>query len=278
MLSIRKAFYSCPVLISLSSLSAFAAFKCGPGFSTYSVTSLHGVAGQGVRCVKFNNPAIVDGGITGAYWYGEGTWGALKYRHIGTAFKTLKDFNGNYTNLAYSTDIYGNGENTAGVYDNLHLVPVSGYNKIDVPAWGEEWTWQPSGVHNGYTSTLSPVKSCGGNLETYAVSSSNNVTAVGSVRCAIRNSYSVLPTMWYGEGNWGTANYRHLGFVQTDQNQIGYGTSSDVCNISTNVCGTTSVDGLTIKPLMGCFQQVKYNVSGQWNENWTGTDIFECAK
>jgi hypothetical protein len=279
MSSTRNFFYSCAaILAGVSSINAFAAFKCGPGFYTYSVTSTHGVQGQGVRCVKFSNYAIVDGGITGAYWYGEGVWGTTKYRHIGTSFKIMKDFNGNYTSRAYATDIYGNGENAAGVFTNLNLIPISGFTKIGVPGWGEEWTLQTSGVHNTYTSTLSVVKSCGAHLDTYTVSGSNGVTAPGSVRCAMRDSYISVPAMWYGEGNWGTSHYRHLGFVQIDQNQNAYGTAADICDNASNVCGWTSTNGLNIKPLMGCFQTVKYNVSGQWNENWTGTSTFQCPR
>lgn len=265
-------------LSSLLSLNAFAAFTCGAGFYTYSVKSTNGTPGQGVRCVKFNNYAVVDGAISGAYWYGEGVWNSTRYRHIGYSFKILKDFNGNYSSLAYATDIYGNGENTAGVFTNLRLIPVSGYTKISVPGWGEEWTLQPSGTHAGYTSTLSVVKNCGANLDAYTVSASNGVVAPGSVRCAMRDSYSATPSVWYGEGDWGQTHYHHLGFVQLDQNSNAYGTASDICDKSNYFCGNTSFNGLNIKPLMGCFQPVKYQVTGQWNEGWSGTSTLQCPR
>lgn len=234
--------------------------------------------GQGVRHVKFSNYAVVDGGITGAYWYSEAVLGSSKYRHIGTSFKTIKDFNGNYTNRAYATNIYGNGENTADVLTNLNLIPISGFTKISFHGWGEESTLQASNIRNSYTSTLPVLKSCGAHLDTYTVSSSNGNIAPGSVHCAMRDSYISVPSMWYGEGNWGSSHYRHLEFVQIDQNQNAYGTSSDICDNASNVCGWTSTKDLNIKPMMACFKTVKYNVTGQWNENWTGTSTFECPR
>jgi len=262
----------------LISFAAQASFKCGPGFDTYSVASTHGVVGQGVRCVKFNNYEIVNGGIAGAYWYAEGVWGTTKYRNIGYSYKTLKDFSGDYTSMATAIDIYGNGENTAGVNYNLTLVPTSGYNKITVPGWGEEWTRQTSGVQSSYTSTLAAVKSCGAHLDTYAVSSANGAPANG-VRCAIRDANIIAPAMWYGEGSWGSENYRNLGFVQMSSTEATInGTAADICNIASDTCGATSTNGLDIKPMMGCWQTVKYKVTGQWNENWTGTTSYECPK
>jgi hypothetical protein len=65
-------------------------FHCGPHLFTYVVQSLSGVSGAGIRCVQFET-ARSDKGRSRFVWYGEGTWGSFRYRHLGTAVNGMFD-------------------------------------------------------------------------------------------------------------------------------------------------------------------------------------------
>ena len=256
------------------------AFKCGPGFATYSVKSLSGARGGGVRCVKFHNSETLDGKLVGAYWYGEGQWNGKKYRHIGSTFKSRVcipvPLGGQHCNDFYhsvAADISGNGENSDNEFRSLSLTSAQGGERIRVSGdWNEEWIREPSGHTSTYSSKLQPVANCGSHLVKAAVADANGSTASGTgVRCLMVISepgYSEV--LWYGEGQWNGKKYRHLGFTSSS-----YGTAADICNNPAYICGQTASDGLNVeREIMPCEAnkefQFKYFITGAWNELWSG--------
>ena len=124
MRTIRISLVAFGAALAIASTSMFqqsaqavsAGFTCGPYFSTYTVRSLDGTPGRGVRCVKFGAP---QGGPSHIIWYGEGYWyvgngnQAVRYRHVGDGIMNGK---------ATAGDIFGNGEDTTGFFfGNLQL-------------------------------------------------------------------------------------------------------------------------------------------------------------
>lgn len=130
-------------------------FKCGPGFTTYSVKAAdNGPSGDGVRCVKFYNNATVEGKLTGVYWYGEGQWNGATYRHIGLTYTNMQPVEDPphgtkkvYHYASYAADISGNGEQFDNEFRNIELMTDSdNMDRITVTGdWKETWTKEPSG-------------------------------------------------------------------------------------------------------------------------------------
>lgn len=255
-------------------------FKCGPGFSTYSVRSLSGVNGDGVRCVKFHNRQTVGDDLAGVYWYGEGQWNGSRYRHVGYTYRQVNPF-GDDTVGSYAADIFGNGENSNNQFSNLKVRAVQGLNRIRVTGgWSEEWILESSGRAATYRGNLNPVANCGSYLERAQVTDANGSTANGTgIRCMVRNSYIGLPTIWYGEGQWNGKRYRHFGITtQTQTWDHGLGTAADLCNDPSTFCGQTAPNGLQLQAEMGCGQMSKYRITGNWNERWNGSKRLDCVQ
>lgn len=248
-------------------------FKCGPGFTTYSVKSLEGVEGDGVRCVIIDNLKRFEGKyLSGVYWYGEGTWNGKTYRHIGCTY-TSQWFQ------SVMTDISGNGEDYNNEVSSLLLTSSDNLNHIRVTGggWNEEWVSEPDGEAKSYRSTLKEVTNCGDHLEKASVtqldgSSSEDI----GIRCLKRAPSSSTPDIWYGEGERNDKHYRHIGFISKGSTDKVVGTAADLCNNPEYSCGQTTKNGLTITAEMDCWQKSKYRVTGDWNEGWSGSKDYDC--
>ncbi|CAK8719658.1 Secreted protein [Candidatus Electrothrix laxa] len=247
-------------------------FKCGSGFTTYSVKSLDGVEGEGVRCVKIDNLKTVEGKyLSGVYWYGEGTWNGKKYRHIGCTY-SRQGFQ------SFVTDIFGNGESYNNEVSSLLLTSSDKLNHIRVTGggWNEEWVREPDGEANSYRSTLKKVTNCGDHLEKASVTKlDGSGSEDNGIRCIKRDPDSSTPDIWYGEGEWNGKPYRHFGFISEDTDKV-LATAADLCNNSQYSCAQTAKNGLIITAEMDCWQKSKYRVSGDWNERWNGTKEYDC--
>jgi hypothetical protein len=257
------------ICLQLSTNSAQAAFTCGPNMSTYRVTSPDGTLG-GVRCVKFINADSGNGRTLLFVWYGEGKWGDTKYRHVGTA--SIDRSSGKQVNQAI--DIYGNGEGTDGVFNQLDFDTSSTNNRIiKVSAgWNEIWTFALNNVVEDYSSRLRPLRSCGKNLHRYAVTNSGDQSDNGTgVRCINK-----VGNVWYGEGNWNGVHYAHIGFRAYQ----GYG-ATDICEPSkSEVCGNFPIGSLEVTSLGDyCSSPEKLKFGGGWSEVWTNnpaTNVKTC--
>jgi hypothetical protein len=269
-------------------------FKCGPGFTTYSVKAgENGPSGDGVRCVKFYNSTTVEGKLTGVYWYGEGQWNGAAYRHIGltyTNIQLLKKPTGGIIEIphyaSYAADISGNGEQSDNEFTNVELKSSSdNMDKIDVTGdWNEIWTMEPSGQSSTYRSKLQPVTSCGSHLKKASVTGSNGNNT--GIRCvyvqpekpnALKKDFKGI--VWYGEGQVRGKKYRHFGHTQDESATSAV--AADICNDQNYICNKTSDGGLTIYQdvvhVAGFNKcQVKYTVSGEWKEFWQRTDLVAC--
>ncbi|MCI5120474.1 MAG: hypothetical protein D3908_04620 [Candidatus Electrothrix sp. AUS4] len=247
-------------------------FKCGPGFTTYSVKSLDGVEGNGVRCVITDHLQTVEGKyLSGVYWYGEGTWNDKQYRHIGCTYS-------NQGFQSFVTDIYGNGESFHNEVSSLLLTSSDKLNHIRVTGggWNEEWIREPDGEADNYRSTLNKVTSCGDYLEKASVTPLDGLTSEGGgIRCLKRDPSSSVPDIWYGEGEQNGKPYHHFGFITKGTDTVS-GTAADLCNTPENSCGQTAKNGLVITPEMDCWQTSKYLVTGDWNERWNGSKEYDC--
>ncbi|MCI5158438.1 MAG: hypothetical protein D3906_08345, partial [Candidatus Electrothrix sp. AUS1_2] len=172
-------------------------FKCGPGFTTYSVQYSDGVEGEGVRCVITDHLERVEGKyLSGVYWYGEGTRDGRPYRHIGCTYNS-QGFQ------SFATDIFGNGESSDNEVSSLLLTSGDKLNHIRVTGggWNEEWIREPDGEANSYRSTLNKVTNCGDHLEKASVTELDGSTAEGAgIRCLKRDPSAAVPDIWYGEG------------------------------------------------------------------------------
>jgi hypothetical protein len=166
--------------VNQSPLSA-PLFKCGPGFTTYSVKSLNGVEGEGVRCVIIDHLGKVEGKyLSGVYWYGEGTWNGKQYRHIGCTY-SRQGFQ------SFVTDIFGNGESSHNEVSSLLLTSSDKLHHIRVTGggWNEEWIREPDGEADSYRSTLNKVTNCGDHLEKASVTEPDSPTSEVVVSSAI---------------------------------------------------------------------------------------------
>lgn len=239
-------------------------FRCGPGFLTYSVKVQQGSTGGGVRCVKFVDYALVDGQITGVYWYGEGTLNQYIYRHLGNVYLRKDPVTGAQTIVSLASDIYGNGENATFSATDLTLHPIDGIKLIQEESdWPEQWILEPSGVAN-YTSTLGPVTRCGKYFRKFAVAGGK------SVRCSIlpepSNEYPVR--VWYGDTDHGRN--RHLGIVTGFRSSAVDATAVNFCDAKS--CPGPRSEALKLKALNRCGQPARIRVTGSRSELWTSTE------
>ena len=250
-------------------------FKCGPGFTTYSVKSLDGVEGEGVRCVMTDHLQMVEGKyLAGVYWYGEGTRDDKTYRHIGCTYNNQK----NQVFQSFATDIFGNGESSRNEISSLLLTSNDKLNHIRVTGggWNEEWVREPDGKAKNYRSTLNKVTNCGDYLEKASVTPLDGLTSEGGgIRCLKRSPSSSLPDIWYGAGEQDGKPYHHFGFIKKGKNMTS-GTAADICNNAAYSCRKTAQNGLTITPEMDCWQKTQYLMTGDWNERWHGSKEYDC--
>lgn len=245
-------------------------FRCGPGFLTYSVKVQEGSTGGGVRCVKFIDYKIVDGQITGAYWYGEGTLNNYVYRHLGNVYLSKDPATGAAKIVSLASDIYGNGENAEFTASDLKLTPIRGQDLIqETSEWPEQWILEPSGVAK-YTSRLKPVTNCG---RFFTKLTAGDGTGI---RCAIRpNLGQEYPDLvWYGSSESGS--HRHLGVVTGLDAQGAKATAIDFCGRA--ICPAPDSRLLLLKGLNHCAEPFKIRVSGGWNQLWTSTERLICAR
>ena len=236
--------------------------SCGPFMDTYQVTSLNGVEGNGIRCVKFTDRKSLRAVKANApvfAWYGEGIWNDCTYRHIGHAFATPKSQKNNEL-TGYASDIWGNGECANGNFPGNLTVKIIDRDTIQVTgSWGEEWKRV---AEMNYSWLANPLV-CGDHLTSYTAYSlddaiTGNLGKFGKgLRCELR--LGKFNTTWVGFGYWGTETYSHLG-TKNSNGQVG---SSDFCKAG-EACYTAAYGDLKRIPsptLQGLI------IRG-WNDIW----------
>lgn len=156
------------VAVFIVASSAQAAYRCGPHTHTYAVSYRPELGATGVRCVYFNENEF--------YWYGESSFeapdGQKRYsRQLGSAIQGSKWFWGYRPRSFKITNIFGNGESFSGagslegsIWD---AAPAVAPQTLDVGP--EKWQLVANGVHEGYTSELAPLESCGKDLDSYSI-------------------------------------------------------------------------------------------------------------
>jgi hypothetical protein len=244
-----------------------AGFRCGPGFLTYTVKVQQGSTGGGVRCVKFVDYALVDGQITGVYWYGEGTLNQYVYRHLGNVYVRKDPVKGGRTIVSLASDIYGNGENATFSATDLTLHPIDGIKRIQEKSdWPEQWILEPSGIAD-YTSTLRPVTRCGKYFRTFAVGGKG-------VRCTIlpdpSDEYPIR--VWYGDSDSGLN--RHFGIVTGVRSGAVDATAIAFCGAAR--CPGPETEALKLEALNRCGQPARIRVTGDRSELWASTARPPC--
>jgi hypothetical protein len=251
------------VLILVSTTPAFAKFACGPNASTYAVMQPNPKKlVLGVRCVVFPNDYTFA-------WYGEGQWGTATYRHLGFARAT--DTNDHFVGSA--GDIYGNGENSGGLFKRSlnitisHAFPQNPWSAANPPsaieirgAWNEDWLRVPDGSINNW-NPLGKVTHCGA-LEEWKIDDPKKVGT--GVRCVLKDESWL--TAWYGEGTWGSNwaqnSYRHIGTADMGPTGNKWG-AVDLC-LPGLFCGKAPWGTLNVtKPSGGTIR-----VKGTWDEWW----------
>lgn len=255
--------------VDYSPLDYSFAFKCQSDFKTYTVYSSTGLNGSGVRCVKvkvIGYDPYNEHPIYGIYWYGEGKWNSTKYRHIGRA--TYRP--DNITLNAIALDIYGNGESTSHRTKNLRFNQKENFKEFVITGeWNERWVLEEDGISRKYSSSLPPVKKCGPNFTQYRVSDATGSTdSATGIRClAFKDNDSLLPLLWYGEGEWSGNSYKHYGSIIKKEISKPFASafSLDICN-RVDICGHT--ESLTIKALRPINPRALYRITGDWNEYW----------
>lgn len=279
----RRTLYCLPSMLfflfflgDIMAVPAAAQFKCGSHMLTYSVRSLAGTAGAGVRCVRFT-------GFPSVIWYGEGHWNGHYYRHIGTAVSATfavppranwspskaGDMHGAAANIS------GNGEYYTGKTEWLQMRPDT---TTQTPAlirvggdWDEEWILQTDGVVKNYKSPALATHTCGPSLEAFDVKSTQDVPGKG-IRCVWR-----AWNIWYGEGEWKGKTYAHVGTGGSpgigDSPLLAHnGTAADICDLPRYDFCNFADKTLTISPYLPAggpsFPHVKIEVRGGWAEDW----------
>lgn len=253
---------------SRGSPAAGTGFRCGSGFLTYTVRVQPGSTGGGVRCVKFVDYQLVDGQMTGVYWYGEGTLNQYVYRHLGNIYVRTDPATGARTVVSLASDIYGNGENAEFSANDLVLTPIDGQRLIqETSEWPEQWVLEPSGVAD-YTSTLGPVTQCGQFFTKFTADGGRGV------RCAMRSSQAdEYPNLvWYGDSDRGAR--RHLGIVTGPDSQGARAIAVDFCGRA--LCPAPASARLRLLGLNRCGQPHRIRVSGAWNEIWRSAERSLC--
>jgi hypothetical protein len=227
-------------------------FTCGPHLLTFVVKSLAPVRqGNGVRCVKpvLRSPVIA--------WYGEGNWEGGTYRHVGQANRLSGS-----SATGYASDIHGNGEDTSNNFDgNLSLKIIAGtWNnplKINVTgAWNETW----ERVDSVRYIPLPRPKVCGEYFDQYTnVSDLGGTRSGDGLRCVLK--VGLPDTTWFGNGNWGSSTYSHLGSKSVN----GYG-AGDICAAPFGpICNNFAYGSLRFSRV----STDEVRVTGAWNEKWT---------
>jgi hypothetical protein len=246
------------LLTLLTQQAAIASFTCGPYLETYSVRSQNGTSGRGVRCVRFN----VDSDSRRLIWYGEGYWGATRYRHIGERFAD---------GTANAGDISGNGEDTNGVFLGSLRLRLSAGNPPRIitvtGAWDETWVLQRDNIVQRYTSRLEPVDSCGGlHFATFEVRDAARRRSGEGIRCVLQ---PVRGGVWYGAGDWNGFDYAHIGTGALDDSPDGMG-AFDICEPSKfDFCNIFRQGLLEERDVPGKPPSPRcIAVSGAWNEIW----------
>lgn len=111
---------------------------------------------------------------------------------------------------------------------------------------------------------------CGGNMITYAVFGPD-MTPTNGIRCvAMPTSKPAVGRgriLWYGEGNWGAGNYRHIGSAWEGQ---GIGGAADISGNGEPLWGKTS--NLRVSFTDPASPPHEIVVKGDWNEIWRRTD------
>lgn len=243
-------------------------FRCGPGFLTYSVKVQQGSTGGGVRCVKFIDYALVDGQMTGVYWYGEGTLNQYVYRHLGNVYVRKDPAAGARKIVSLASDIYGNGENATFSATDLTLRPIDGIKLIQEESdWPEKWVLEPSGVAD-YVSHLRPVTRCGRYFRKFSVGGGKGV------RCSIlpeaRDEYPVR--VWYGDTDRGRN--RHLGIVTGAKPGAVDATAVNFCG--TERCPGAESETIRLTALNRCGEPARIRVTGDLSELWSSTERPPC--
>lgn len=223
------------------------AYDCGPNLQAYAVYTTSGAKAHGVRCLKKRGRSFI--------WYGEGFWGETIYRHVGKIIYNNSKFN------AYMSDIFGNGEDTAGDFAGNIQVTMERFDLY--PQWiklsgaiNEEWRMVD---HNDYFSVVSAqVKNCGPNFNQYQVTGLTGPIINGEgVRCVMKRKVGDS-VVWYGQGSWDDALYAHLGEIVN----VKYGYAYDICNYRYDICNSKearlSVD----------HNSNYYLIKGDWTEKW----------
>jgi len=237
------------------------AFSCGPHLETYSVRSLDGAPGEGIRCVKWSDGTFKKR-VPVFAWYGEGNWRGYPYRHLGQAYAR----NAKASNVlkGYAADFMGNGEATEGFYNGNLVVTVVDKNTIQVTGiWDEEWTrvtameYQP----------LPAPATCGKYFDEYRAYSiaaysrrgtaAQNAKGGQGLRCALRAG--PRSTIWYGVGAWNGKAYAHL----TTGSTKGWG-SSDFCSAAEDYCGDFAFGTIRLRR----DARLRALVVDGWNEVW----------
>jgi|SRR5579859_4375122 len=245
-------------------------FHCGSGFLTYTVKVQPGSTGGGVRCVKFIDYELVNGQMTGVYWYGEGTLNEYVYRHLGNVYQRKDPTTGTTTIVSLASDIYGNGENAKFTASDLKLTPIHGQDLIqETSEWPEQWILEPSGVAN-YTSHLKRVRNCGRFFTKFVINNGSGVRC--SMRSGRGDEYPHL--VWYGDETSGSVSERHLGIVTGRDEKRARATAIDFCGKSR--CMTPNSYELFLTGLNHCNELYKIRVTGGWNELWTSSEQRTC--
>lgn len=249
------------------SRTAQATFVCGPNTLTYDVISNWGAAGHGVRCVKIeresSNPEYR------VSWYGEGYWGATKYRHFGHYGYDMDTM----TYHVFAADIYGNGEDVAGRTNNLTLTkegaPLAPYRIVVTGDWNETWTLMGDGLNPNYTSVLGPLEVCGPHFTEMRVIAANGNFEPDfgrpgrGVRCVLEHNQPLWEVL--GSGYWGSdpSRGRYLHIITSDSLNESHGW--DICDPShADFCGNQE---LRIWSL-GIGTPSPYLYAYGWGENW----------
>ncbi len=242
-------------------------FSCGPSFATYVVRPLDQRSGQGIRCVKFSNGNPKSPNTPRIAWYGEGNWSKQTYRHVGHAFyqqpialQSPAPFKG------YASDINGNGEDIHNNFPGNLAITIGDGNRIKVTgAWNEEWIR----VNTATYKPLARPKVCGSYFDQYRVADLVPLSQGGrkgdGLRCVLKvgpaKTYAPKRyfTTWFGNGQWESAKYSHLGTRST----AGVG-ASDICGTTFGpICNNFAYGSLKVKPVPG-----GYDVQGAWRETW----------
>lgn len=111
---------------------------------------------------------------------------------------------------------------------------------------------------------------CGGNMVTYSVHYADG-TPTNGIRCVVmpteRPAVGRGRVLWYGEGDWGNGNYRHIGVAWESQ---GIGAATDIYGNGESLSGWSNNVQITFSDAGSPPAQIR--VTGDWNEIWRKVD------